>query len=823
MRRKSDSWINATHILKIAKFPKAKRTRILEKDVQSGIHEKVQGGYGKYQGTYVPLDLGADLAKEFDVYDSLRPIFEFSYVEGRSQTPPPAPKHSHASALNVAKRQASLTGDKKRSGPSLNRRPKLPSDSLPTKKRGRPRRSTDLQPAQLARSDTAPIHSVSSRAPSFSASRMDTDRDALLPNSMALDAKDLQLATDEDDDDEDDAEDDDDNNTRNSLGLGHSGFAAKGHQNGTFHRRDDHVESQELISGRELFGNHQSFDKLTRDDASSSESFARHDPYTLNQFQSASTGDAAYADYFNNLLTYFLDDTRIRSNSIPSSLLHPPQPLHKINIERPIDNDGNTVFHWACSMANSAMIEFLLSVFEVNPRVRNLHGETPLMFMVRFTNSFLLRNFATILHALSDDLILALDDAGKSVLHHIAAADIANSTREKCARYYLETVLDTLLSRTEANPKLQLHKFINAQDQDGNTAFHLVAYTMLQSCVKVFINHHEYVDLNLRNAVSCTVEDYLASHNFVLRLDNLGGDESMIVSSPSTTAPSSTSAFMVTPAHTDPANDGFRQETQQAIALHTRHANAITEKLAELGYLVQQDLTKRDQHIAKLHQVLHRVNKVKVQLQRDILRFFNLQHLIGEEKSESSADPGAFNIVDNAEQDSAIQDEIDHVNNDLCYQILQHENDLDKLQRKVVEITERVTRDLLEQYAAESTSDVLPGATPSELAVQLQIAILKRQRLQRELYEKQANYSWVPSSPAAEPKLEPTATKTEIERAPAAKLNGGCKPVTNRLAKYVELISKCCGLDVAQVTGSIGVIEQSLLKSRQLQSHQPNE
>lgn len=90
MRRKADGWINATHILKIAKFPKAKRTRILEKDVQSGVHEKVQGGYGKYQGTYVPLELGAEIARLFGVYQTLEPIFKFQYIEGKSETPPPA-------------------------------------------------------------------------------------------------------------------------------------------------------------------------------------------------------------------------------------------------------------------------------------------------------------------------------------------------------------------------------------------------------------------------------------------------------------------------------------------------------------------------------------------------------------------------------------------------------------------------------------------------------------------------------------------------------------------------------------------------------------
>ena len=50
MRRKLDSWMNATQILKVAEFDKPQRTRILEREVQKGTHEKVQGGYGKYQG-----------------------------------------------------------------------------------------------------------------------------------------------------------------------------------------------------------------------------------------------------------------------------------------------------------------------------------------------------------------------------------------------------------------------------------------------------------------------------------------------------------------------------------------------------------------------------------------------------------------------------------------------------------------------------------------------------------------------------------------------------------------------------------------------------
>ena len=117
MRRRHDDWINATHILKVADFDKPARTRILERDVQKGVHEKVQGGYGKYQGkrtsstrkytyihvpklnravgTWVPLPSGRDLAFRNGVLEKLRPIFD--YIPG-DISPPQAPKHTTAAS-----------------------------------------------------------------------------------------------------------------------------------------------------------------------------------------------------------------------------------------------------------------------------------------------------------------------------------------------------------------------------------------------------------------------------------------------------------------------------------------------------------------------------------------------------------------------------------------------------------------------------------------------------------------------------------------------------------------------------------------------------
>lgn len=95
MRRRSDGWLNATQILKVADFDKPARTRILEREVQRGKHEKVQGGYGKYQGTWVPLERGRELAQMYKVEHLLRPILDF---RPSTESPPLAPKHVTAAS-----------------------------------------------------------------------------------------------------------------------------------------------------------------------------------------------------------------------------------------------------------------------------------------------------------------------------------------------------------------------------------------------------------------------------------------------------------------------------------------------------------------------------------------------------------------------------------------------------------------------------------------------------------------------------------------------------------------------------------------------------
>lgn len=97
MRRRHDDWINATHILKAAGFDKPARTRILEREVQKDTHEKIQGGYGKYQGAHLSL------SSSFCFFTMLTPTPIFQ---------------AHGFLSNTARRWPSATASTNGYGPS---------------------------------------------------------------------------------------------------------------------------------------------------------------------------------------------------------------------------------------------------------------------------------------------------------------------------------------------------------------------------------------------------------------------------------------------------------------------------------------------------------------------------------------------------------------------------------------------------------------------------------------------------------------------------------------------------------------------------------
>ncbi|KAF7304422.1 4-oxalocrotonate tautomerase [Mycena chlorophos] len=106
MKRRSDSWMNATQILKVAGVEKGLRLRVLDQEKSKGRQEKVVGGNTKYQGTWIPLDRAIALCREYNCEDELRPLID--YVDDGREAAGPAIQEKK-STKNTSKIRAKAT------------------------------------------------------------------------------------------------------------------------------------------------------------------------------------------------------------------------------------------------------------------------------------------------------------------------------------------------------------------------------------------------------------------------------------------------------------------------------------------------------------------------------------------------------------------------------------------------------------------------------------------------------------------------------------------------------------------------------------------
>lgn len=461
MMRKKDHWVNATHILKVANFDKPQRTRILERDVQKGVHEKVQGGYGKYQGTWVPLDRARQIAGLYDVLGDLEPLFGF---EPGSESPPqlprgrpkPAAPRAPAGGAGGAAGVAAGRGGgdwAAMHSPTL-QRASMGGAGAPgaagelKRKRGRPPTRRLTPPPQVAaprapvaRNDYAPDSaSVSSRSSSPSDFMSDSDIDAALAD-------------------------------------------------GSRPYRKQH-QPQTLATTPGSAGRYYQRSQLSTPTTAHTAQFAA----PQSQQQRAAEADAT-SEYNNKLLDYFMtpdDDT------VPEVLVHPP-PGFKIN--QVIDDEGHTAFHWACAMGHLKIIEILLNAGADTLAENNL-GHTPLIRAIMFTNNFDRRTFPKVVDLLRSTLF-HMDTEKRTLFHHIAAT---TSSRSKLAsaRYYTEIALAKI---SESQGMQVVADFINRQDANGDTALHIAARNGAKKCVKVLLSYQAVT--NIVNAHGRTAKEYI--------------------------------------------------------------------------------------------------------------------------------------------------------------------------------------------------------------------------------------------------------------------------------------------------------------------------
>nr|GAT44863.1 predicted protein [Mycena chlorophos] len=83
MKRRSDAWLNANQILKVAGLNTLQSREVMESEVWGGEHETLKRGGGAFQGTWIPLARAVALCEKYHCEAQLRPLLHFGKQDER--------------------------------------------------------------------------------------------------------------------------------------------------------------------------------------------------------------------------------------------------------------------------------------------------------------------------------------------------------------------------------------------------------------------------------------------------------------------------------------------------------------------------------------------------------------------------------------------------------------------------------------------------------------------------------------------------------------------------------------------------------------------
>lgn len=479
MRRRADNWLNATQILKVAGVDKGKRTKVLEKEILTGEHEKVQGGYGKYQGTWINYRRGREFCRQYGVEDMLRPLLDYDLGGGEG--------NSNQSIETPTKEQAMAANRKRFYTQSMDGR-------VPAQNMGGTffsNISTTATSALAAMNKVARMNSPAPRPASVS-QRGSFARPSQPPSgsqgrgSQHMASQDSFRASSQ--------------HSVHSLASERSfnNGQATDSAYGTAQDTDLQEPPRKRIkaSQEEPFSHSQpnGFDASMREPSPTepSESF-----YQTGHRMMTSDGEVPTAlpplpwptakedrEKQEMLMDLFLDQTRTDYSS-DAALVHLSGP----DLDIPIDASCNTALHWAATLARVSLMRLLVAK-GANMFRGNSAGQTPLMSAVSVNNSLDHSCFPETLEILAP-LIELRDLQGRTILHHIAVV-CAIKGRAASSKYYLEALLEYLVRSNIGNTANDflpasaqygkpiglmrfMQEIVNARDKTGNTALNLAA------------------------------------------------------------------------------------------------------------------------------------------------------------------------------------------------------------------------------------------------------------------------------------------------------------------------------------------------------------
>lgn len=196
-------------------------------------------------------------------------------------------------------------------------------------------------------------------------------------------------------------------------------------------------------------------------------SMSQNGPYSsrkrkrgINEVAAMSLSEQEHILYGDQLLDYFMTV----GDAPEATRVPPPQPPANFQVDRSIDDSGNTALHWACAMGDLEIVKDLMRR-GADMRAMSIHEETPLVRAVLFTNNYEKRTFPALMDLLLDTISFR-DWFGATLFHHIAQTTKSKG-KWKSSRYYCEVALEKLGSTFSPE---EVDLLLSCQDSNGDAA-----------------------------------------------------------------------------------------------------------------------------------------------------------------------------------------------------------------------------------------------------------------------------------------------------------------------------------------------------------------
>jgi regulatory protein SWI6 len=480
MRRRKDSWLNATQILKVAGIEKGKRTKVLEKEILIGEHEKVQGGYGKYQGTWIKFERGLEFCRQYGVEELLRPLLTYDMgqdggIAGRGGIDTPTKEQAMAAQRKKLYNAGADSRNGGQSGTFFKNISSTASHAVAAISKARfdspvprIRNGNVTRPASFSRQSSSQQHQLSQESGYPGGSQQSMQSFASADSFTMSGQPDSAYATQ----------------------FSHT--ARDDMRNGDFEEppRKRIRASPSMDDSQGLDGNYFGMSMREASPTEPNDSFVYRAQYDQADGAIIPLPPLPMPSGVNGsvkrelLMTLFTNEHQTDFSKHKAFVN-----LTIEELDTPIDASCNTALIWAATLGRRYLLKALIargaSMFRVNSS-----GETALMRSCLVTNNLELGSFPEILELLGPSIEIR-DSRGRTVLHHIAVTSAVKG-RSQASKYHLETLLEFVV-RQGSQPNSQqsftnqplalktlgigrfMSEVVNIQDRSGDTALNIAA------------------------------------------------------------------------------------------------------------------------------------------------------------------------------------------------------------------------------------------------------------------------------------------------------------------------------------------------------------